>query len=151
MSEPALTVDVQAGDGAMLPLPAERVEAAVKHVLAAEKVERAEISVTLLTDQAIAEMNTRYLRHEGATDVISFPLEAPAGILTGDVYVGADQARRQAEELAIPVAEEVLRLAIHGVLHVLGYDHPDSGDRESSPMYQRQETLLRSFLEAEVE
>jgi probable rRNA maturation factor len=64
--------------------------------------------------------------------------------------VGAEQAARQAAELGVPLDEELLRLVIHGTLHVLGYDHPDSDEeRAGSPMYRRQEALLTELLAAE--
>lgn len=139
-------VTVHAAEGVSAPLPLEEVERAVREVLRAEGVGAAELSVVLLTDGEIAEMNERYLAHEGPTDVISFPLHPEGGAPLGDVYIGAEQAARQAAELGIPPGEEVLRLAIHGTLHVLGYDHPESHDRQGSAMYLRQEALLAALL-----
>jgi probable rRNA maturation factor len=65
------------------------------------------------------------------------------------VYVGIEQAVRQAAEFGATPAEEVLRLAVHGTLHVLGYDHPKEAGRAESEMFARQEALLKSFLAAE--
>jgi probable rRNA maturation factor len=142
-----LHVEAQVGEGVEPPLPLERVEAAVRFVLRERGVERAELSVTLLGDPQIEQMNREFLQHEGPTDVISFPLEAPGGVVVGDVYLGAAQALRQAEQLGVPAAEEVLRLAVHGTLHVLGFDHPHGEDgREESEMYRLQEELLGRFL-----
>jgi probable rRNA maturation factor len=141
-----LITEIHLGEGLDSPLPPERVEAAVRWALEAEGIERAEISVALLGDEEITELNRTYLRHEGPTDVISFPLHEPGQPPLGDVYIGLPQALRQADELGVPVDEELLRLAIHGTLHVLGYDHPPGEDREHTPMYRRQEELLRAFL-----
>ena len=69
--------------------------------------------------------------------------------MVGDVYVGVDQARRQAAEFGATPAEEVLRLAIHGTLHVLGYDHPEGEERAGSEMFGVQEELLRAFLRSQ--
>lgn len=123
-----------------------RVERALKSVLEVEGVRAGVLSVAYVADAEIAEMNQRFLGHQGPTDVISFALHDPGDAPHGDVYVGADQANRQAGELGIPAAEEWLRLAIHGTLHVLGYDHPDEAGRTTSPMYVRQETLLAQVL-----
>jgi probable rRNA maturation factor len=142
----AASVEVFIDDGLDLPLGAERVERAVAWALAAEGVEEAEVSVAILDDEQIARLNREYLDHEGPTDVISFPLHAPGQPVLGDIYIGAEQARRQAAELGVELAEEVLRLALHGTLHVLGYDHPEGEEREETPMYRRQEELLRGFL-----
>lgn len=141
-----LITEIHLGEGLRSPLPPERVEAAVRWALEAEGLERAEISVALLGDEEIAELNRTYLDHQGPTDVISFPLHESGQPPLGDVYIGLPQALRQADELGVPGDEEVLRLAIHGTLHVLGYDHPPGEDREHTPMYRRQEELLRAFL-----
>jgi probable rRNA maturation factor len=122
------------------------LEAAVRTALAAVR-EQVEMSVTLVDDAEIKRLNREYLGRDGVTDVIAFSLGSPEQQL-GDVYVGADQARRQAEALGVPLREELARLAIHGVLHVLGHDHPEGDDRFSSPMYVLQERLLEEVLEA---
>jgi probable rRNA maturation factor len=141
-----LSVQVHFASGTALPWSEADVERALLAVLHAEGVAEASLSIAFVDDAEIAAMNEQYLGHAGPTDVISFPLNLPDGPTVGDVYVGVEQARRQAAELNVPFAEEVLRLAIHGTLHVLGYDHPEDADREASPMYQRQEHLLASVL-----
>ena len=65
----------------------------------------------------------------------------------GDVYLGAEQAARQAVEYGVSLAEELVRLTVHGTLHVFGYDHPDGPERVRSPMFVRQEALVRAVLE----
>jgi len=140
------SVDVSVGDGLTLPLAPERLEEAVRFVLRSEAVPAAELSLALMGDEEIAAMNAEYLSHEGPTDVISFEMQHPGGIPIGDIYIGALQAERQAAEHGVSFEEELLRLAMHGTLHVLGYDHPEGEDRADSEMYRRQEALLASFL-----
>ena len=123
-------------------LPQELLRDAVRETLRAEGVREAEISLTLLDDQEIRRMNQEYLDRPRPTDVLAFALHEENEAVLGDVYLGFEQARRQARELALPLEEELLRLAIHGTLHVLGYDHPQGEDRQDSPMYRRQEELL---------
>ncbi len=141
-----LIVEVSVAPGVSPPVDAGRVEAAVRHVLGAEGVEEAEISVALLDDAAIAAMNQEYLEHEGPTDVITFAMHEGDEPPLGDIYVGVEQAVRQSAEFGATPAEEVLRLAVHGTLHVLGYEHPEGAERVESEMFIRQEELLRSFL-----
>jgi len=124
----------------------EELESAVRWTLAAERVGKVELSLALMLDETMSGLNEQYLSHDGPTDVISFPFEQVDDTRFGDVYIGIEQAERQAAELGVPLREELLRLAIHGTLHVLGWDHPEE-DREASPMFRRQEELLRSFLE----
>lgn len=141
-----LVVDVSVGEGVTLPLPVGTVEEAVRHTLRAEGHQSAEISIALVADEEIAELNQDYLDHEGPTDVISFALHERGEPPLGDVYVGVPQALRQAAELGVEPGEEVLRLAIHGTLHVLGYEHPDGEERTESEMFHRQEEILRAVL-----
>ncbi|HEU0299503.1 MAG TPA: rRNA maturation RNase YbeY [Longimicrobium sp.] len=141
-----VVVEVSAGDGVAPPVDVGRIEAAVRHVLREEGVQVAEISVALVGDEAIAALNEEYLSHAGPTDVISFHLHGEGEPPLGDVYVGVQQAARQAAGFGAPVAEEVLRLAVHGTLHVLGWDHPQGEERAGSEMFLRQEALLQAFL-----
>ena len=141
-----IEVEVSVGEGVSPPVEPARVEAAVRHVLRAEGVGEAEVSVALVGDGEISALNVDYLGHEGPTDVISFALHEAGEPPLGDVYVGVDQAARQAPGFGASVGEEVLRLAVHGTLHVLGYEHPEGEDRAGSPMFLRQEALLKEFL-----
>jgi len=142
-----LQVDVSVADDVASPVPAERIEAVVAHTLRSRGVETAEISVALLGDDEIAGLNQDYLQHEGPTDAITFTLNEPGEPPLGDIYIGVSQAIRQAGEFGATPAEEVPRLAVHGTLHVLGFDHPEGPDRAESEMYRIQESLLRDFLE----
>lgn len=123
----------------------DELEAVVDFALRREGCRDAALSITLLGDAGIAELHRAHLGHEGPTDVISFPLPGPGASLVGDVYIGAEQARRQAAEWGEAARVELLRLAVHGTLHVLGYDHPEEA-REESAMYARQEEILAAYL-----
>jgi len=136
-------VAVNAGD--FRGVPHALIRAAVVHALEHEGVRRGEVSVTMLSDDEIRAMNRDYLSKDRPTDVIAFSLGGDEGVM-GDVYVGLEQARRQADELGIPAEEEIARLAVHGVLHVLGHEHPEDAGREDSPMYRLQERLLDEVL-----
>ena len=106
----------------------------------------AEISVALVDDVSITLLNQRFLAREGTTDVLAFSLGDAIDVV-GDVYVGFEQASRQAAEHGITLAEELVRLAIHGTLHVLGHDHPEDEAREESPMFALQEHLVRRAMQ----
>jgi probable rRNA maturation factor len=147
MDEPE--VEVSLGEGVEPPVSPARVEAAVRSVLRAEGVERGELSVALVGDAEIAALNRRYLGRDRPTDVIAFHLHDPGDPPLGDVYVGVEQAARQAAAYGATAEEEVLRLAVHGTLHVLGWDHPEGEERSASPMFERQEALLGAFLTGE--
>ena len=141
-------VDVDA-EGVRLPLPRERVADIARAVLRAQRVRDARLSIAFVDSRRIAQLNRQHLDHRGATDVISFALSqaSPNGPLAGDIYIAPEVARRNATEHRVPVREELTRLVVHGVLHVIGFDHPDGSERDHSPMWLEQERLVRSLTE----
>lgn len=117
------------------------VERAVRATLADAGIDAGELSVALLDDAGMASMNERWKEHEGPTDVLAFALYETGEPMLGDIYIGVDRARAQAREHGEPVARELARLAVHGTLHVLGWDHPQER-REESDMWQLQERIV---------
>jgi len=102
----------------------------------------AELSVTLVDDAAIAELNGRYRGRPRPTDVLSFSLlEGPhaerRGALLGDVVISLETAARQASRAGRSLDDEVLRLLIHGVLHLVGHDHEDAADARAMRAAER--------------
>jgi probable rRNA maturation factor len=142
-SEPRIHIDEETYPDA----PVRLVESAVRHTLATGGAGDAEISVALLPDEDMRRLNHEYLGRDRTTDVIAFSLSGGDDTIVGDVYVGCEQAERQAEEMDVPLTEELVRLVIHGTLHVLGHDHPEGPERVDSPMFRLQEELVRQVLE----
>jgi probable rRNA maturation factor len=101
--------------------------------------------VTFLGPTRMRALNREHLGHDRSTDVISFALPAPDGRLIGDIYVCRAVAQAQAKALGVPLREELVRLVVHGALHVLGYDHPKGDRRTASPMWRRQERYVRKL------
>lgn len=89
-----------------------------------------EASVVFVSDEKIRELNRTYRGVDRATDVLSFSLEGDAGShgVIGDVYISLDTAEKQAKEFAVSLEEELLRLLIHGLLHLAGHTHDGKGD-----------------------
>jgi len=91
-------------------------------------VEGAECGVLLVGDRTMSRLNKRYRGVDGSTDVLSFPMrEGPFTSLSpdllGDVVISAETAYRQAREAGRSLREELAALLVHGILHLLGYDH----------------------------
>ena len=133
-------------EGVRVPVAAAHLRAAVTAVLGHAKVKHALVSVTLLTPRRMAAFNRRHLGHAGATDVIAFGFRDPAGAVIGDVYLCPEVASVNAKRYDIPAREEMIRLAVHGTLHVLGHDHPSGEERTRSPMWKTQERLVRRLV-----
>jgi probable rRNA maturation factor len=126
----------------------QRIRDAAATTLRAEHVRDAMLSITFVGRATISRLNRRYLGHEGATDVISFGLArvGKRGAVVGDIYICADVARENAKRQGIAAGEELLRLVVHGTLHVLGRGHPVGTTRTTSPMWRRQERILARIL-----
>jgi probable rRNA maturation factor len=131
-------------DRVRIPLSRERVAQVARGVLRAEKVRDAMLSVTFVSTAAMTRLNKRHLRRNRPTDVIAFGFRRVArnAPVVGDIYIAPDVARAAAAANDITVREELVRLVVHGTLHVLGYDHPEAGSRESSRMWRKQERLV---------
>lgn len=116
------------------------IEAAVLDVLEGERIRRAAVSVIFVDSRTIRRINRRFLLHDAVTDVIAFSLEDHP-LLEGEIYVNLDRARLQARERRLSVRNEVVRLVVHGVLHLTGYD--DRRPRAAARMQVRQESYVR--------
>lgn len=111
-----------------------------------------ELSVALVSDAIIHELNRSYRRKDKPTDVLAFALEegeqlAAAGArrMLGDVILSVDTARRQAEERKRPLLDELTMLLAHGLLHLLGYDHQtDKQEREMTALTRELEAASSS-------
>jgi rRNA maturation RNase YbeY len=131
-------------EGVRIPVSRDRVVATARAVLRSERVRDALLSITFVSNPAIRSLNRAHLKRGGATDVISFGFrrtgrKAP---LLGDIYIAPDVARASARANKVTIREEIVRLVVHGTLHVLGYDHPEGDTRTRSAMWRKQERLV---------
>jgi probable rRNA maturation factor len=117
-----------------IPRPDRRLlRARARSVLHALALERAELSLTLVDDAAIALLNRVHRNRPRATDVLSFSLLEGAhadrrGDLIGDVVIAVETAARQARRARRSLDDEIARLLVHGVLHLIGHDHVRPGE-----------------------
>jgi len=122
---------------------------AVTAALAAEGDRASAVTVVVTDDDAVAALNWQYRGVDGPTDVLSFPAQDPtpgfvsapeAATYLGDIVIALPFTRRQAAELGRPLADELRLLAVHGALHLLGYDHAEPD--EEATMWARQDAIL---------
>jgi probable rRNA maturation factor len=136
-------------------------EAAISEAARAPGLRGCEVELTLCGDAEMERLNFDHMGERGPTDVLSFPLHewslegirsrltdadgvSPPGVLLlGDVVIDVDQAVRQAAEGSWSVMEELVLLAIHGTLHLLGHDHADLD--EEAAMREAERDVLRAL------
>ena len=148
-----------------------RIHGIAEDILDAMRIQHDELSILLVSDRRIRALNARYRKIDRSTDVLAFPLHtqgahavsatrngrsvrarqrkcvfpeprtAPARLL-GDVVISVATAQRQATLYGHSLHEEVIRLVVHGVLHLLGYDH-ELGAREARRMAGQERRVLR--------
>lgn len=82
------------------------------------------------SDNILVQLNTEYLRHFTLTDIITFDLAEKEGELTGDIYISLDRAKENAKEFKVTLTNELSRLMVHGVLHLMGYKDKTTAEKE---------------------
>lgn len=133
----------------------ELVEKLLQHAAKVENIEEdSEVSITFVTNEAIHEINRTYRDKDQPTDVISFALEELSDgeieilgedmpRVLGDIIISIDRTKEQAEEYGHTFERELGFLAVHGFLHLLGYDHMTTEDEKV--MFSKQDEILSSY------
>lgn len=160
MTPPRVKISAPAGP---LPLHRRAFTRLAADVLRSLTRKPAAVNVIVVDDRTIRRLNRRFLGHDFATDVITFPRaewERGAGDggrgmeragnpeIFGEIYISLTTARREARARGIDPAEELLRYAVHGLLHLFGDDDSTSAARRQ--MWARQEALVRTMMNRQV-
>ena len=132
--------------GRRAPALALRLGRAARRLLGALRLSDAELSILLVSDRVMRDLNRRHRGRDRTTDVLAFAqgegVARPPDGLLGDVVISVDTARRQAAERGASPGHEAERLLVHGLLHLLGYDHERSA-AEARRMQRRERALAR--------
>ncbi|MGL4393701.1 MAG: rRNA maturation RNase YbeY [Brevinema sp.] len=148
--------DISIAEGSHCTLPnenfLENLEYIFDEILKEFYKEGRECSITVCNDTFIQKLNKEYRLKDSATDVLSFAMddddEFPAfefGFL-GDIIISHDTCERQAKEFEVSYEEEFARLAIHGLLHLLGFDH-EIDEEEHRIMFEHQDRFMDQFMQ----
>lgn len=127
----------------------DEIKKLLDYALNYENVENAIFNVIVVDNDIIRKINKEYRNKDSVTDVISFALEdtkdidLPIGRLLGDIYISIDKVKSQALEYGHSELREFAFLTIHGLLHLLGYDHMNSDDEKV--MFELQEGILNGY------
>ena len=128
-----------------------RITGLLRKALHLLSVPRAELSILLVNDRQMRALNLQYRGLDKTTDVLSFPQSADCSIhdlrftihevILGDIVINLHKARRQADEYGLTMNEEIKRLLIHGLLHLIGYDHEKNG-YQGKMMLEKERELI---------
>jgi probable rRNA maturation factor len=130
-------------------LPARRLKRIALKILELVGQDRAELSLAIVDNREMRKLNAKFRNQDYPTDVLSFPSDAvPSGgaQVLGDVVISAEKAKQQAKERGRTFYEETVTLLIHGILHLLGYDHERSA-KEARSMARLEKKIYRVLCE----
>jgi probable rRNA maturation factor len=142
--EQADVIEVEIADEqTLLEIDPERLRAVAEQILAAHGVERGAVSVALVDDQTIHQLNRQYLAHDYPTDVLSFVLEEEPGYLRGQIIASTETAIASAREYGWGADDELLLYIVHAALHLVGMD--DHSPEDAAEMRAAEAKFLAPF------
>lgn len=125
-------------------VPDDALVRAIEATLKRQAAAPARIHLALVTDEHIAQLNEKHLDHEGATDVLTFDLrEKPGGRIEAEIVASVETARREASRRGHGLAAELALYAVHGTLHLLGFD--DHVASQAKEMHEIEDEILTSL------
>jgi len=119
-------------------IPRQRIITTLEQLLFNENIDNAIVNVIIMDNEGIQKINNQYLEHDYPTDVLSFKMEE--NTFEAEVYASVEMAKSNAEEYNSNWREELTRYAIHGVLHILGYD--DSTEEGRATIRKKEDKYL---------
>ncbi|MBC8443781.1 MAG: rRNA maturation RNase YbeY [Deltaproteobacteria bacterium] len=131
-----------------LKIPVNRIEQTAQAILDALDFPDGELSILILDDPQITRLNARYLNRSGPTNVIAFPMQegrfsTVSPHLLGDVVISDETAEREGLSAGIDPERRFFELLIHGVLHLVGYDH-EAGPEAARKMTEKERDLVQA-------
>ena len=118
----------------------EKTKLWIEHIIQTEKRILGDLNFIFCTDEHLHEINVSYLNHDTYTDIITFDNSDKVEDVSGDIFISIDRVEANARDLAISFDEELNRVMIHGVLHLIGFN--DKSDEEKQQMREKEDTCL---------
>ncbi len=126
-----------------LPVNTKRIKEVIRAIVADAQIIRAEISIAVVDDETIHQLNREYLEHDYPTDVLSFVLEHTELSLQGEVIVSSDTAITNSAKYDQSAENELFLYVVHGLLHLVGYD--DKNAEARADMRLKEQYYLKQF------
>lgn len=128
-----------------IPISLEKIENVGARLLAQYNLKNAELSILLVDDAQMTELNRDYRKKDSPTNVLSFPMDGESGstspLLLGDIVISVDTAMREARQKNVSCHQRISRLLVHGFVHLLGYDH-ETSDEEATRMLNEENKCM---------
>jgi probable rRNA maturation factor len=105
-----------------------------------------ELSCIFCSDIYLLQVNNQFLNHNYFTDIITFDNSAGDGLIVGDIFISIDRVRENAARFGVPLPDELHRVIIHGVLHLVGYNDKTPADKEKMTLKEDFYLTRRSFI-----
>jgi len=132
-----------------IPLDTRRVRSLTRRIMKELKLHGRELGLLLTDDEGIRELNRLYLHRDRPTNVISFPMNE--GTLLGDIAISVETAARDAQMGGLSLLDEIAFLVIHGLLHLIGYDHEDGDEKKAALMKEKEKELFSTITGYEID
>ena len=126
-------------DTDFLPADQEKLSQWILKVIESEEKTPGAVSFIFCSDEYLLRMNVEHLQHDYYTDIITFDY-CEGAVISGDLFISVDRVRENASELRIPFEDELHRVMVHGVLHLLGYG--DKTEAEQLTIRQKEDACL---------
>lgn len=136
-----MTIDFHSETDFTLKNPAEYTEWII-NVLASRELAPGELQFIFVSDEALLEMNRQYLDHDYYTDILTFENDTEEGV-SGDIFISVDRVSDNAATYGVSFEEELARVMIHGVLHLIGYG--DQTEKEKELMRREENACMQMF------
>ena len=120
-----------------------KVRELIKHICLAEKKSLGFINCVFCSDEYLLKINKKYLNHNYYTDVITFDHTEDKKNIEGDIYISLDRTKENAKKYKVGVEEELLRIIVHGALHLIGYK--DKSKKEKLMMSEKENKYLSLY------
>ncbi len=118
-----------------------KIKEGIKKILEKEKYNNLDINIIFLDNKQIKDINLEYRNKNYPTDVISFPFKDKKKLYGGDVFISIEKVKENARKYGGSLKNELKRILVHGVLHILGYDHIKT--KQKGKMFKKQENYIR--------
>lgn len=104
------------------------------------------LEINFISEESILDINKSFLKHNYSTDIITFNYSGEANHIDGEIFISIDDALINSRKYKVSISEELVRLVIHGVLHLLGYDDQTSSDKKIMKRLENKLLSMNNFV-----